>query len=147
MAATDEAAQSHTLTAPAFQARVVPRRIRRGWLVRRALLAADAVGFLVAFFVTELLFYNSVPVGGVGMGIESAIFLGLLPLWFLGAKLYGLYDRDEERTTHSTADEVVSVFHLITVGVWAYYATSWLAGSRTRTRPSSRRSGCSPWPS
>ena len=128
MAATDEAAQSHTLTAPAFEARVVPRRIRRGWLVRRALLAADAVGFLVAFFVTELLFYNSVPVGGAGMGIESAIFLGLLPLWFLGAKLYGLYDRDEERTTHSTADEVVSVFHLITVGVWAYYATSWLAG-------------------
>ena len=26
-------------------------RIRRGWLVRRALLAADVAGFLVAFFV------------------------------------------------------------------------------------------------
>src|SRR4029077_18646301 len=78
MAATDEAAQSHTLTAPAFQAHAVPRRIRRGWLASRALLAADAVGFLVAFFVTELLFYNSAPVGGIGMGLESAIFLGLL---------------------------------------------------------------------
>jgi exopolysaccharide biosynthesis polyprenyl glycosylphosphotransferase len=42
--------------------------------------------------------------------------------------LYGLYDRDEERATHSTADEVVSVFHLITVGVWGFFATSWLVG-------------------
>ena len=33
----------------------VPRRIRRGWLVRRALLAADVIGLLTAFFATELL--------------------------------------------------------------------------------------------
>ena len=49
-------------------------------------------------------------------------------MWVLAAKLYGLYDRDEERATHSTADEVVSVFHLVTVGVWLFYATSWLVG-------------------
>jgi exopolysaccharide biosynthesis polyprenyl glycosylphosphotransferase len=52
----------------------------------------------------------------------------LLPAWVLAAKLYGLYDRDEERATHSTADEVVSVFHLITVGAWSFFATSWLVG-------------------
>jgi exopolysaccharide biosynthesis polyprenyl glycosylphosphotransferase len=52
----------------------------------------------------------------------------LLPAWAIAAKLYGLYDRDEERATHSTADEIVSVFHLLTVGVWLFYATSWIVG-------------------
>src|SRR5205823_4197371 len=55
-------------------------------------------------------------------------FVALLPVWVVTAKLYGLYDKDEERATHSTADEIVSVFHLITVGVWTFYATSWLVG-------------------
>src|SRR6266480_2135603 len=105
-----------------------PRRIRRGWLVRRALLAADVFGLLVAFFVTELLFADNHVVGGVGTGSKSAIFVASLAAWAVIAKLYGLYDRDEERATHSTADEVVSVFHLITVGVWLFFATSWLVG-------------------
>ena len=105
-----------------------PRRIRRGWLVRRALLAADVFGLLVAFFVTELLFADNHVVGGVGTGSKSAIFVASLAAWIVAAKLYGLYDRDEERATHSTADEVVNVFHLITVGVWVFYATSWLVG-------------------
>ena len=56
------------------------------------------------------------------------VFLLLLPLWAVIAKLYGLYDRDEARATHTTADEVVSVFHLITVGLWLFFATSWLVG-------------------
>ena len=129
MSATDEVAGSRTLGAAAFHAEeAASPRIRRGWLVRRALLAADATGLLVAFFLTELLFLNDPLVGGIGVGLESAIFVGLLPVWLVAAKLYGLYDRDEERATHSTADEVVSVFHLITVGVWSYYATSWLVG-------------------
>jgi exopolysaccharide biosynthesis polyprenyl glycosylphosphotransferase len=128
MSSTNEAAQPQTLDVSAFRAENASRRIRRGWVVRRALLAADAVGFLVAFFVTELLFLGGGLVGGIGFGLETAIFVGLLPVWLLGAKLYGLYDRDEERATHSTADEVVNVFHLVTVGVWAYYATSWIVG-------------------
>jgi exopolysaccharide biosynthesis polyprenyl glycosylphosphotransferase len=115
------------------EAVVVPRqaasrRIRRGWLVRRALLAADVLGLLAAYFATELLFLNDHPVGGVGIGTKAAIFVAWLPAWVVAAKLYGLYDRDEERATHSTADEVVNVFHLITVGVWFFYASSWLVG-------------------
>jgi exopolysaccharide biosynthesis polyprenyl glycosylphosphotransferase len=101
-------------------------RVRRGWLVRRMLLAADVVGLLAAFFVTEALFRSSKPIGDVGVASETIIFVLALPAWILAAKLYGLYDRDEERATHSTADEVVSVFHLITVGVWLFFATSWL---------------------
>jgi exopolysaccharide biosynthesis polyprenyl glycosylphosphotransferase len=104
------------------------RRLRRGWLVRRMLLAADLLALAAAFALVETFFRNAKLVDGVGVGAETLIFLGLLPLWVLAAKLYGLYDRDEESARHSTADEVVSVFHLITVGVWIFYATSWLVG-------------------
>jgi exopolysaccharide biosynthesis polyprenyl glycosylphosphotransferase len=102
--------------------------IRRGWLVRRALLAADLVGLLAAFFITELLFIGLRSGSGIGIGTRSLIFVLLLPVWVVAAKLYGLYDRDEERATHSTADEVMTVFHLITVGVFFFYATSWVVG-------------------
>jgi exopolysaccharide biosynthesis polyprenyl glycosylphosphotransferase len=105
-----------------------PRRIRRGWLVRRMLLGADLLALTAAFAVVEAFFHQSQVVGSVGIGLEAVIFLGLLPVWVLAAKLYGLYERDEESATHSTADEVLSVFHLVTVGVWVFYATSWLVG-------------------
>src|SRR5829696_8274071 len=107
-------------------------RRRRGWLVRRLLVAADVVGLIAAFVVTEFLFRGSGVVDEVGIAVESVIFALALPVWVVGAKLYGLYDRDEERATHSTADEVMSVFHLVTVGVLLFYASSWLVGL---TRP------------
>jgi exopolysaccharide biosynthesis polyprenyl glycosylphosphotransferase len=91
------------------------------------LLAADVVGLLVAFFATELFWLGDWP-DAFGTWKRALIFVLLLPAWVLAAKLYGLYDRDEERATHSTADEVVSVFHLITVGAWSFFATSWLVG-------------------
>jgi exopolysaccharide biosynthesis polyprenyl glycosylphosphotransferase len=92
------------------------------------LLAADLLALSAAFAIVEATFRGSGLVEGVGVGVESIIFFALLPVWVLAAKLYGLYDRDEESATHSTADEVVSVFHLVTVGVWLFYATSWLVG-------------------
>jgi exopolysaccharide biosynthesis polyprenyl glycosylphosphotransferase len=103
-------------------------RIRRGWLVRRMLLAADVAGLLAAFVATELIWFDQWPSDPPGTSTRTVIFVLLLPLWVLAANLYGLYDRDEERATHSTADEVVSVFHLITVGAWGFFATSWLVG-------------------
>ena len=59
-------------------------------------------------------------------------FLISLPGWVVAAKLYGLYDRDEERTDHSTTDDVVGVFHLVTVGVWILFAGAWLTDSPIR---------------
>jgi exopolysaccharide biosynthesis polyprenyl glycosylphosphotransferase len=91
------------------------------------LLAADVVGLLAAFVATELIWFDHWP-SHVGTSERTVIFVLLLPVWVLAASLYGLYDRDEERATHSTADEVVSVFHLITVGAWGFFATSWLVG-------------------
>ena len=59
---------------------------------------------------------------------EYLLFVCTLPGWLLVAKLYGLYDNDEERTNHSTVDEFVGVFHLVTIGAWLFFAGSWLTG-------------------
>ena len=100
--------------------------VRRGWIVRRALLLADVAGLITAFFAAELLFARHH--GEPSVSFKSLIFVALLPLWIVVAKLYGLYDRDEERATHSTADDTTSLFHLVTVGVWVFFAVSWLVG-------------------
>ena len=92
------------------------------------LLVADVTALVVAFTATEVLFRGRGVPGGVSTAAQTVIFVLALPAWIVAAKLYGLYDRDEERATHSTADEVMSVFHLITVGVLFFYATSWLVG-------------------
>src|SRR6476661_5743609 len=54
------------------------------------------------------------------------LFVASLPVWLLFAKLQGLYDHDEERANHSTVDDLVGVFHLVTAGVWVLFAASWL---------------------
>jgi exopolysaccharide biosynthesis polyprenyl glycosylphosphotransferase len=104
---------------------------RRGWLVRRVLLAADLTALTVAFLITQAFF---------GFGVEPewwmqdrhpvemelAIFFATLPGWIVVAKLYGLYRQDEERTDHSTADDLVPVFHMVTVGLWLFLGGAWL---------------------
>ncbi len=100
----------------------------RGWLVRRALLTADVLGLSAAFLLAVLLFGDRGPGDRLdGLG-EFALFLLTLPLWAVVAKLHGLYDRDEDRADHSTVDDTVSVFHLVTVGAWLLYASAWMTG-------------------
>jgi exopolysaccharide biosynthesis polyprenyl glycosylphosphotransferase len=102
---------------------------RRGWLVRRMLLLADLVGLTVPFVVAQLLFLDSaVPPDRVSPAFELLLFLVTLPLWVVAAKLYGLYDQDEERTDHSTADDLIGVFHLITLGTWLIFIGATLTG-------------------
>jgi len=95
---------------------------RRGWVIRRALAAADLAGLTLAFVLAETLIGGGITVG------HALLFMASLPVWIVVAKLYGLYDNDEERTDHSTADEFVGVFHLITIGAWILYAGAWLTG-------------------
>lgn len=93
----------------------------RGWLVRRALAIADMVGLFVGFLVA-MVWWGGAPVGDhVANGLELFIFGLSLPVWILAANLYGLYSSDEERTDHSTADDLVGVFHLVTVGSWVLF--------------------------
>jgi exopolysaccharide biosynthesis polyprenyl glycosylphosphotransferase len=103
---------------------------RRGWLVRRMLLLADLVGLALAFAIAQFIF-TSPPVASDHLGqlLEILIFSATLPIWIVVAKLYGLYDHDEERTDHSTADDVIGVFHLVTIGAWIVFAASTLTGS------------------
>ena len=94
----------------------------RGWLVRRVLLAADVVGLLAATLLAE---------GVVAAATNTAVLQGRweilalaasLPVWIVIAKLYGLYDNDEERADHSTADEFTAVFHMVTVCTFLLWA-------------------------
>lgn len=80
-----------------------PRTMRRGWLVRRALLVADVMALVVAAAAVGIAF------GGwpwYVAGIGSTVLL---------AKLYGLYDGDEDRANPSTVDDVLGIFHVTTV--------------------------------
>jgi exopolysaccharide biosynthesis polyprenyl glycosylphosphotransferase len=132
----DAVLRSNGRARSAFLAAGKPRARRRGWLVRRMLLAADVIGLLVAFLATEALFSGTNPrVDTIGIPTETAIFVATLPVWLVAAQLYGLYDKDEEGATHSTADEFVNVFHLITVGVWVFFALSWLTGLTSPSQP------------
>jgi exopolysaccharide biosynthesis polyprenyl glycosylphosphotransferase len=98
---------------------------RRGWLVRRMLLLADLFGLIVAFALSEFLVGKATH-SSLNSQTETLLFLSILPLWVVVAKLYGLYDHDEDRADHSTADELLHVFHLVTVGTWMFLAAAWL---------------------
>jgi len=118
-----------------LQAAAEPTRRRRGWLVRRFLVAADVAGLAFAFVIVAGF------VGGgvdrrLGVTAQTGMFLAAIPSWIVVAKLYGLYDRDEERAAHSGVDEFIDLFHLVTVGVWLAYASTWILGLHT---PSPRR--------
>jgi exopolysaccharide biosynthesis polyprenyl glycosylphosphotransferase len=106
----------------------LPRRTR-GWLIRRALAAADVLGLVLAFLVAEAMF---APARGMTDAVtpasEFVLYCLTLPLWIVVAKLYGLYDRDEERTDHSTADDFVGILHVVTIGSWIVLAGSQLVG-------------------
>ena len=97
---------------------------RRGWLVRRVLLAADLVGLMLAFTLAEWLVNHRSEASLFYGGGEILAFLASLPGWIVIAKLYGLYERDEERTDHSTADDFGRVFHMVTVCTWLLWAFS-----------------------
>jgi exopolysaccharide biosynthesis polyprenyl glycosylphosphotransferase len=100
---------------------------RRGWLVRRALVTADVIGLTAAFTVAELVYPIEMHHSGALGRVSEIAFFGLsLPMWVVAAKLYGLYDKDEERAHHSTADDFSGVFHLVTVCTWLLYAASLL---------------------
>ena len=105
------------------------RGVNRGWLVRRVLLAADLVGLAAALLIAEFLLpFGQPKIGRVDQGLEVSLFLLSLPVWVVMAKLYGLYDQDEERTDHSTADDFTEVFHMVTVGTWVVFVSLKLSG-------------------
>ncbi len=100
----------------------------RGWLLRRLLVLADLVGLLAAFLVAREVFAPPAP-DKYGFLVEVGLFLIALPVWVVTAHLVGLYDRDGERTDHSTADDLVGVFAVVTIGAWLVWAGAWLSNT------------------
>ncbi|HEY7934094.1 MAG TPA: exopolysaccharide biosynthesis polyprenyl glycosylphosphotransferase, partial [Solirubrobacteraceae bacterium] len=86
--------------------------MRRDAIFRRVLVLADLSAVLAAFAVTLLL------VSTLRLTWTSVLSL---PLILLGAKLYGLYDRDEMLIRKTTLDEAPRLFNmatLIALTVW-----------------------------
>lgn len=94
-------------------------RRRRGWLMRRLLLAADVAGLVVAY-ASALALMPPAGSDTIVPAWEVLLFVATLPLWLLLLHIHGLYDRDEERTDHSTVDDFVGVFQVLTLGTWCF---------------------------
>lgn len=93
-------------------------RRNRDFVVRRLLLSADVVGLVAALAIAG-------PFASEGWA-RSQLLLGLalLPGWILLFKLYGLYDRDAKRVSHSTIDDLPWLFHALVIGslgIWLIY--------------------------
>jgi exopolysaccharide biosynthesis polyprenyl glycosylphosphotransferase len=94
------------------------RHGRRDYIIRRLLVSADVLGIVLALVVTAAVD----PLGGSG----SVVLWGLitLPMWIVVFKLYGLYDRDLKRVSHSTVDDLPWLFHGVVIGTlitWALF--------------------------
>ena len=120
--------------------REASRPIRRGWLVRRVLVRrphrADGA------FVTATLIFDDPATGHTVHRDRDARLPPDLPLWVVVAKLYGLYDHDEERTDHSTDGRPVRLpsGH---GGTWLFFAVDLGHATPTRGLPRSSSSGSS----
>ena len=88
--------------------------------MRRLLLAVDLVGLTTAFLLA-LVIAPPAASDRVGEPWELVLFVMSLPFWVILARLHSLYDRDGERSDHSTVDDIVGVFHVVTIGTWSFW--------------------------
>ena len=113
------------------------RTRRRGWVMKRALAVADMAGLTLAFLLARTLLDAPVQsrYDSVVPAVEFFTFFLSLPLWFVLARVYGLYDNDETRTDHSSVDDLFGLFHMLTVGTWVFFTLTWLTGLAHPTVP------------
>jgi exopolysaccharide biosynthesis polyprenyl glycosylphosphotransferase len=83
---------------------------RRDWACRRLLALSDVLSIAIALGLAAVIARPS--------QIDSRLLLAGLtaPEWVLLFKAYGLYDRDVKRISHSTLDDVPSLFHALVIG-------------------------------
>ena len=95
---------------------------RRDFVVRRLLAVSDVVAITVAL---ALALRYGPQYGVVDTPPRLEWLLPFLPVWVVLFKLYGLYDRDVKRVSHTTIDDMPYVFHALVIGtllMWSYYA-------------------------
>ncbi|MGO9823261.1 MAG: exopolysaccharide biosynthesis polyprenyl glycosylphosphotransferase, partial [Solirubrobacteraceae bacterium] len=122
LAAGDLVATTDDVTRGLLGRSDLERRVR---LVPRGLMIADVIGLSLAYLLTALVWRRE---GAFGSTKEILVFCATLPCWLLVAKLQGLYRADQEHADHSTADDIVKVFYLVTIGVWILLVASRLTG-------------------
>jgi exopolysaccharide biosynthesis polyprenyl glycosylphosphotransferase len=91
-------------------------RLGRDSVLRRLLCAGDAVSVLLALALA-LAVDGDLDVDGIVWGLVA------IPLMVLLFKVYGLYDRDVKRISHSTVDDLPWLLHAVTAGtlvLWLY---------------------------
>ena len=84
------------------------------------LLAADLLGLSLAFLLASIVVGGVEGQGALNPWVEFGVFLATLPVWIVAAKLFGLYDRDEFLTDHSTLDDFTRVLLLVTLGAFMF---------------------------
>jgi exopolysaccharide biosynthesis polyprenyl glycosylphosphotransferase len=107
--------------------------LRRDALFRRMLLLADVVAIVGAFVLTVGLASRS-------LQLTWASVVGV-PVLLMGAKLFGLYDRDETLLRKTTLDEAPKLFQLATLCV----LVAWLAGGLVVSGTLDRREALFLW--
>jgi len=123
VASLDASSQSRRSKAGLPRARTLVARGygRRDWFLRRLLAVSDAVCLAVAMAVAMVV------VGGArGHSWQEYLLYGLitLPAWVVLFKMYGLYERDAKRLSHSTLDDLPSLFHGLLLGcllTWCWF--------------------------
>jgi exopolysaccharide biosynthesis polyprenyl glycosylphosphotransferase len=91
------------------------RRFGRGRA--RILAAADLVAFVLAYTVTYLAAQAVAAPAVVGpSGLVVSFAASALLMWFAVFAAYGLYERDSERVTVASLDEVRGLFHALLAG-------------------------------
>ena len=89
---------------------VAARHLPRDSALRRLLGVSDLIAVAIAGVIV---------LGLVGREPDPRQFLFgalLLPCWIVIFKLYGLYDRDMKRISHTTVDDLPWLFHAVIVG-------------------------------
>ena len=109
-------ARRRVIRRQAARPRGVAASLQRDALFRRALVAADLIAIAGAFLLTVML-------SGRQLHLAWAA-LAAVPVVLAGAKVTGLYDRDEALLRKTTLDEAPKLFQLATFGV----LIAWLAG-------------------
>jgi exopolysaccharide biosynthesis polyprenyl glycosylphosphotransferase len=105
--------------AAAHPARLVANRYaRRDFYLRRVLVLGDLIAIAGALMAALAL-----SPGGLDPN-RALLALISTPAWVVVFKLYGLYERDVKRVSHTTLDDVPSLFHALLVGClleWLYF--------------------------
>ncbi len=86
--------------------------------LRRSLAVGDAFALGVALIGVGILTPDGDTPSRLAWGFA------LLPVWIVLLKVYGLYDRDAKRLSHTTLDDSPAVFHVVLLGslmLWIYF--------------------------